>query len=394
MERRLEFRWVGLLSIILASRVLGLFAVFAVFTPYVLRLEDATPWLTGIAFGVYGLVQAVCHMPLGMLSDRWGRKPVMGFGLLCFLVGSVLTVMSHHIATMMVARVLQGMGAIGGVAMAWLVDITQSTSRTKAMAVVGAAMGASFLLAICLGSWLAGMFGLRAVFMVAVVASALGLLLLLYLPATQHSMAAQPFSIRSWWSYRIYYFGVMVQHMVLAANFMVLPIQLQTHYLLAIEQQWRYLCTVFLISFLPLMVWSRWLDRSQHPIRLIRYAILSMMLGQWLLTWSVESVSLWLGFMGLFLSGFNCLEAGLPAMLSRSVTIGHRGQVMGGYSTCQFLGIFFGGLFAGWVIEYWGAIGVYYMSTIILAIWCITWRTADILECSPGGKKQPRCASA
>lgn len=365
----LEFRGVSLLSVILASRVIGLFAVFAVFTPYVLQLEQATPWLVGIAFGIYGLVQAICHVPMGMLSDRWGRKPVMVLGLSCFLVGSILTVASKHIVTMIVARILQGMGAIGGVAMAWLADLTQVTGRTRAMAVMGATIGVSFVLAICLGSWLAGTLGGRSVFMIAIGASLLGLLLAIQMPATKASAQSERLAIRAWWAYRSYYVGIMAQHLVLAANFMILPIRLEHDYGLTMNQQWRYIGLAFLFSFLPLVLWSRWLDQGKSTLKLMHNAVLGMMLGQALLAWSWPSIAVWLGGMVIFLSGFNCLEAGLPSLLSQLVAKEQRGQIMGGYATFQFLGLFLGGLLAGWMIDRWSVVGVYYMSTIVLGCW-------------------------
>jgi len=39
----------------------------------------------GIALGAYGLTQALLQIPLGMLSDRLGRKPVIVGGLLVFV---------------------------------------------------------------------------------------------------------------------------------------------------------------------------------------------------------------------------------------------------------------------------------------------------------------------
>jgi MFS family permease len=44
--------------------------------------------LIGLALGAYGLTQAMLQLPFGMASDRWGRKRVIYFGLLLFVVGS------------------------------------------------------------------------------------------------------------------------------------------------------------------------------------------------------------------------------------------------------------------------------------------------------------------
>ncbi|MCG8381711.1 MAG: MFS transporter, partial [Gammaproteobacteria bacterium] len=63
------------LSMIYASRMLGLFMIFPIFSLYASDLEASTPALVGLALGAYGLTQALLQVPFGLLSDRWGRKP-------------------------------------------------------------------------------------------------------------------------------------------------------------------------------------------------------------------------------------------------------------------------------------------------------------------------------
>ena len=43
--------------------------------------------MVGIALGAYGLTQALLQIPFGWLSDKWGRKPTIYFGLAIFAVG-------------------------------------------------------------------------------------------------------------------------------------------------------------------------------------------------------------------------------------------------------------------------------------------------------------------
>ena len=57
-------------------RMLGLFLILPVFALFAEGLPDATPFLTGLAVGIYGLTQALLQVPFGLLSDRVGRKPV------------------------------------------------------------------------------------------------------------------------------------------------------------------------------------------------------------------------------------------------------------------------------------------------------------------------------
>jgi len=62
-------------------RMLGLFLILPVFALFAEDLPGSTPFLTGLAIGIYGLTQALLQIPFGMLSDRIGRKTVILGGL-------------------------------------------------------------------------------------------------------------------------------------------------------------------------------------------------------------------------------------------------------------------------------------------------------------------------
>lgn len=72
------------LSLVFAFRMLGMFMVLPVLATYGQALSGATPFLLGLAIGAYGLTQALLQIPFGMLSDRFGRLPVIYIGLLIF----------------------------------------------------------------------------------------------------------------------------------------------------------------------------------------------------------------------------------------------------------------------------------------------------------------------
>ena len=77
-ERRASF---GLASVF-SLRMFGLFVIL----PVVALYADALPGgnsaiLIGLAVGIYGLTQAIFQIPLGRLSDFWGRKKTIYLGL-------------------------------------------------------------------------------------------------------------------------------------------------------------------------------------------------------------------------------------------------------------------------------------------------------------------------
>jgi MFS family permease len=90
----IERRAVTALAGIYSTRLLGLFLILPVFALYAEGLEGYTPRLMGFALGVYGLTQACLQLPFGIASDRFGRKPVIAFGLVLFAVGSVIAALA------------------------------------------------------------------------------------------------------------------------------------------------------------------------------------------------------------------------------------------------------------------------------------------------------------
>jgi MFS family permease len=159
-------------------RFLGLFLVLPVLSVYALDLEGATPFLVGIIVGGYALTQALFQVPFGTMSDKVGRKPTILFGLLIFLVGSLICAYSTDIYTLMFGRFLQGAGAIGSVVTAMISDLVEEESRGKAMAIMGGFIAMSFAIAMGLGPVIASHFGISSIFVITAILAILAIVLL------------------------------------------------------------------------------------------------------------------------------------------------------------------------------------------------------------------------
>ena len=151
------------------------------FVLYAENLADITPFLIGVAIGIYGLTQAIFQIPFGIWSDRIGRKPVIIFGLLLFALGSVVAALATSIECIIIGRALQGMGAIAAAVMALAADLTREQHRTKVMAIIGGSIGFSFMLALILGPVLQAWFGVPGIFWLTAVLALLGILIILFL---------------------------------------------------------------------------------------------------------------------------------------------------------------------------------------------------------------------
>jgi len=121
------------LSAIYMLRMLGLFIVLPVFSLFASEYAHSTPFLVGLAIGIYGLFQALLQIPFGMMSDRFGRKVMITIGLILLVVGSIVAATAESIYVVILGRALQGAGAISAVLLALAADLTRDEQRTKIM---------------------------------------------------------------------------------------------------------------------------------------------------------------------------------------------------------------------------------------------------------------------
>lgn len=132
-------------------------------------------------FGVFGTVWALMQLffspLLGMVSDRFGRRPVVLLSNLGLGLDYILMALAPSLAWLFVGRVISGItSASFSTAMAYLTDITEPEKRAAAFGKVGAAFGAGFILGPAIGGLL-GSVHPRLPF---VVAAVLGLANFLY----------------------------------------------------------------------------------------------------------------------------------------------------------------------------------------------------------------------
>ena len=369
------------IATIFSFRLLGLFMLIPIFTLHTAELQHATPMLIGIALGSYGLSQGILQIPFGLLSDRFGRKPMITIGLIFFAIGSLLGAYAHTIEMMISARILQGAGAIGSVLMALLADLTPDNQRTKAMAVVGITIGISFSLAMIISPALAEYAGLAGIFYLTAILALFALLLLhLVIPTPTIDPFIQQKIINSK-SFKLVLknhhlqrlnAGIFIQHMILTSTFYVMPLllkhQIQEGHL---TEPWHFYLPVLLLSFI-LMLPVIAIGEKKHQMKFVFiFAVALTSLSQLiLLFFNPHWFSICLA-MGLYFIAFNILEASLPSFVSRQANTENKGAAMGIYSSSQFLGIFVGGALAGALFQYSGVTGVFLFNATIGIIWVI-----------------------
>jgi MFS family permease len=153
------------LAAIFALRMLGLFLILPVFAVHAHGMPGGdSVAMVGMAIGAYGLTQAFLQIPFGAASDRFGRKPVIVFGLLLFIIGSAVAALAQDVQTVIIGRVLQGAGAISAAVTALAADLTRDQHRTKVMAMIGSSIGLVFALSMVAAPLLYALIGMSGLF--------------------------------------------------------------------------------------------------------------------------------------------------------------------------------------------------------------------------------------
>ena len=365
-----ERRSIGVVALISMIRMFGLFALLPVLSLYAADLEHATPLLIGLAVGAYGLTQAGLQVPLGALSDRIGRIPVILIGLGIFAAGSVIAALSDSIYGIISGRLLQGAGAISSTLTALITDATRKEVRTKSMAIFGIGIGMSFMLAMVAGPIVAAKFGVKSLFWVAAVLSIVAGLLLKLLPEIPRVAS------RSGWNMLPAFradllridFYVFLLHAIMTATFVALPFLLTRRLDLPLSGHWKMYVGALLVS---LVITVPMIMRDHHEGRgkLIGIAVVLIMAAQLALTFLGFSVISVFVALVLYFGGFNFLEAGLPARLSVLAEDEVRGASLGVFSSAQFLGAFVGGLLGGRFLAQSQPGDVFFVCALLAAIW-------------------------
>ena len=374
---KVERRTALSLGSVYAIRMFGLFLILPVFALHSHEFKFATSLLTGIALGIYGLTQACLQIPMGLLSDRIGRKTVIIAGFLLFCIGSVIAALAETIYGVILGRALQGAGAVASTLMALAADLSRAELRSKINTMIGGGIVLAFALALVTAPILHAQIALAGIFWLSALLGLAAIFIVLYgvpkIPEQNKISVA-----RQWQSSYIkealmdkellrLYFGIFALHVAMATNFLILPETIVNRLSMPSADHWIFYLLILggsVALMWPLLGWG---EKKQRVKEIFIAAIFLLALSQLCWYYSDGSVA-FIVFVLLFFTAFNYLEANLPAILSRKCRPSHRGSCMGMFSTAQFLGIFVGASSGGFLLE-WQHMGIIIPSLLMLFVW-------------------------
>ncbi len=138
-------------------------------------------FLFGAILAGYALMLFLFAPVLGVLSDRFGRRPVLMLAMGGAAIDYTIMAFAPNVELLIIGRLIAGMTAASmAVATAYIADITEEEGRARRFGFLHACFGIGFIIGPVLGGIL-GEFWLRAPFLAAAILNALNLLLAIFL---------------------------------------------------------------------------------------------------------------------------------------------------------------------------------------------------------------------
>lgn len=368
------------LSLIIGLRFFGLFVVLPILSIYALQMKGATPLLAGAVMGSYALTQILFQVPFGIMSDRIGRKKTLLFGLILFIIGSVVCALSNDIYTLITGRFLQGAGAIGAVVSAMISDLVREEQRAHAMAIMGGTIAISFSVAMMLAPLVGGLWGYDNLFWLTAVLSVGAIIVLFTLvpepPKISHSYDGIKIKTMDLFKDKALvqmYITFLFHSSIMTMAFFLIPVVMTQSindggFGWAKMDLWKvYLPAVIfgILAMGPAAVFGEKYGKGKlvFIISIIAIAIGFVAMG--------FGTSPWIFIVGvvLFFIGFNMFEPLLQSFVSKYAKIHQKGSALGVANTFAYIGIFVGGILGGVIMQN----STRATLAIIVIILCIGW---------------------
>lgn len=119
-----------------------------------------------LTLSVFLIGFAVAQLFYGPVSDRYGRRPALLFGLVLYLASSVACMLATSVDALIAARFFQALGACAGPVLGRTIvrDVYGPVQAARVLAYISGAMAVAPMLGPVLGGWLTEWFGWRANF--------------------------------------------------------------------------------------------------------------------------------------------------------------------------------------------------------------------------------------
>lgn len=364
------------LSSIIALRFLGLFLVLPVISVYAINLEHATTFLVGIVIGGYALTQMIFQVPFGMVSDLFGRKKTIVFGLVLFAVGSAVCALSSDIYTLIIGRLLQGSGAIAAVVTAMISDIVKEEQRPKAMAMMGGTIAASFAISMIAGPTFGAYIGIEFLFWITAVFALASIVILFKAvpnpPKISHTYEAKSnfaviLSDKNLIKMNITNF---LQKGLMTFAFMIIPMVLLKNFGWDLKELYKVYAPAMVFGVLAMAPAAILAEKHGKFKEILMAGIFFFGLSYLIIGTSSSDTVFAIGVV-IFFIGFNMHEPIMQSLATKYAKVHQRGVVLGIFNSFGYLGTFLGGVLGGVFFNSVSLTAIVVAIVIICILWII-----------------------
>ena len=170
------------------------FMIMSPLGDFMMKSLSLTPTAFGISVSAYAFSAGISGLLTAGFADRFDRKKLLLFFYVGFIVGTIFCGLAHSYATLVAARVFTGLfgGVIGSISLAIITDLFTLDQRGRVMGFVQMGFGASQVLGVPIGLYLADLWNWEAAFLlVAAIAIVIAVLLLIKLPSVREHLKVQ-----------------------------------------------------------------------------------------------------------------------------------------------------------------------------------------------------------
>lgn len=351
MFSKKEMNFIIGISSVLGLRQFGMMLVMPFLSVYGKALSGSTPGLIGLSLGIFGLTQGCFQIPYGIISDRVGRKPVVLFGIILQILGFIMAFFSKNIHHFIIARALQGSGAINATALSWVGDSFDENKGSKAMNIISSVSGIAIALSLVGGTILQRFLSVPKIFLLCAI---LSLLVWFFILIVLKENKKDPINVKKIPSgnikyplkeilinkpfLKLYKIGFIMNFLRIGLFFifpLLRPIQ-------GSNGQWKIFVPAMITVLLAMKIVNRFIDK-RNKIQILLWICFAISI---LCLFVNSKIIVSIGII-IFFTAFMCQYSLLTSGINLATDDYYRGSVNGIASMFQFIGSFLGGTLTG-----------------------------------------------
>jgi len=152
------------------------------FVPIYLEQLGATPVQIGFIFGVFGFMMLIAHVPSGYFSDKWGRRQLLQLNWVVGILAMIVMALASSLWVFAAGYWMYGLTAsVTPPLFSYVTAARGKMTAGRVMTFVSAAFSMGMIFGPSTGGWIGEVYGLRAIYMVAIAVFSISLVFMLFL---------------------------------------------------------------------------------------------------------------------------------------------------------------------------------------------------------------------